>query len=86
MQSLGHGQCCREWKQKETRVLTVGGSTLKSCGVGVVELCVGTTFPIAVEVLVVNGKLLGIDLLLGLGVIKLLRGMSLTSTGKVKFP
>ena len=65
---------------------TVGGSTLKSCGLGGVELSVGTTFPIAVEVLIVNGKLLGIDLLLGLGAIKLLRVMSLTSTGKVKFP
>ena len=53
-QSLACTQYCWEWKRKETRVLTLGGNTLKSCGVGVVELSVGTTLSIAVEVLVVD--------------------------------
>ena len=74
MQSLACRQCSQEWKEKETRVLTVAGSTLKSCGVGVVELSMGTTLSIIVEVLIVDGKLLGFDLLLGLDTIKLLGG------------
>ena len=67
-------------------MLMVGRSTLKSCGAGIVELSMGTTIPIAVEVLIVDGELHGFDLLLGLDAIKLLGGMSLTSTGEVKFP
>ena len=45
-----------------------------------------TKLPIAMEVLIVDGELLGFDLLLGLNTIKLLGRMSLTSTGEVKFP
>ena len=62
------------------------GITLKSYGVGVVKLSVGTMLPIAVEVLIVDGELHGFDLLLGLEAIKHFGGMSLTSTGEVKFP
>ena len=94
-EGLNHRACdCllqRETSRKadaklQTCMLTVGRSTLKSCGVGVVELSMGTMLPITVEVLIVDGELLGFDLLLGLDAIKLLGGMSLTSTGKVKFP
>ena len=86
MQSLALRQCCRKWKQKEAHVLTVGGSTLKSCGVGIVELSLGTMLPIAMKVLIVDRELLGFDLLLGLEAIKLLGGITLTSIGEVKFP
>ena len=82
MLSLARRQCCQEWKQKETCVLMVGGSTLKSCGVGVVELSVGTMLPIAVEVSIVDGELLGFDLLLGLDAV--LRGMNLVLQWKAK--
>ena len=85
MQLLARRQCCLEWKQKETRVLTVGGSTLKSYGVGVAKLSMGTMLPVTVKVLIVDGELLGFDLLLCLDAIRLLGGMSLTSTGEVKF-
>jgi len=67
-------------------VLTVGGSTLKCCGVGTVRLGVGNRPSINVEVLIVDGELLGLDLLLGLDAIKQLGGMSMTSTGEVTFP
>ena len=58
-----------EWKQKETHMFMVVGNTLKSCGVRVLKLSMGTTLPIAVEVLIVDGELLGFDLLLGLNAI-----------------
>ena len=67
-------------------MLTVGGSTLKNCGVGVVELTLRSTLPIAMQVWIVDRELLGFDLLLALDAIQLLREMSLTTTSKVKFP
>ena len=67
-------------------MLTVCESTHKSYGVRVIELNVGTMLSITVEVLIVDGKFLRFDLLFGLDTIKLIKGMSLTSTGEVKFP
>ena len=42
-------------------MIAVDGSTLKSCGFGVVELSVGTILPIIVEVLIVDEELLRFD-------------------------
>ena len=46
----------------------------------------GKRLSIKLEVLVTDGELLRFDLLIGLDAIKQLGGMSMTSTGGVKFP
>ena len=58
---------CHSWKRKEMDMLTVG--------VGLLQLDVSNRHPISIEVLVVNEKLLGFDLLLGFEAIKKLPGV-----------
>ena len=67
-------------------VFTVGEGALRCCGIGCVHLDVGSGCPIAVEVLVADGKLLGLDLLLGFDIIKKLEGVYMTRDGTVSFP
>ena len=67
-------------------VLTVGKGALRCCGVGYVQLDIGSGCPIDVEVLVADGKLLGFDLLLGFDIIKKLGGVYMTRDGTVSFP
>ena len=57
-------------------VFTVGEGTLRCYGVGRVKLDIGSGHPIDVEVLAVDRKLLGFDLLLGFDIIKKLGGVS----------
>ena len=77
---------CRRWEPKIVEVLTADGNTLKCCGVGKVELAVGRLHPMTTEVLVVDGQLLGFDLLLGIDTITELGGVHITRSGKVHFP
>ena len=67
-------------------VFTVGEGALRCCGVGRVQLDVGSGCPSDVEVLVADGKLLGFDLLLGFDIIKKLGGVYTTRDGTVSFP
>lgn len=60
-------------------VFTVDKRSLRCTGVGFIQLD-------DVEVLVVDGKLLGFDLLLGFDVINTLGGVCVTSNGSVSFP
>ena len=57
-------------EEKKVDVFTVEEGALRCCGVGHVQLDVGSGCPIDAEVLVADGKLLGFDLLLGFDIIK----------------
>lgn len=84
-QTLVSKAVCRCWRQEEVGVLTADGRTLKCHGYGKIKLGVEQIQPVNVEVLVVDGQLLGFDLLLGIDAIKVLRGIHLTELGEVHF-
>ena len=67
-------------------VFTVCEGALRCCGVGCVQLDIGSGYPIDVEVLGADRKLLGFDLLLGFDIIKKLGGVYMTRDGMVSFP
>ena len=56
------------------------------CGESVVQIGTGNGPSVAVQALVVDGDLLGYDLLLGLSAIRQLGGMAMSDTGEVRFP
>ena len=56
------------------------------CGESVVQIGIGNGPSVAVRALVVDGDLLGYDLLLGLNAIRQLGGMAMSDTGEVRFP
>lgn len=55
------------------------------CGVSVVHISIGNGSPVAVTVLVVDGELLGYDLLLGMDAITQLGGITVNGAGDVSF-
>ena len=75
---------CHSWEKVD--VFTVGEGALRCCGIGHVQLDVGSGCPIDVEVLVADRKLLGFNLLLGFDIIKQLGGVYMTREGTVSFP
>ena len=75
---------CHSWEKKKVGVFTEGA--LRCCGVGCVQLDVGSGCPIDAEVLVTDGKLLGFNLLLGFHIIKKLGGVYMTRDGTMSFP
>ena len=72
--SIVSGMLCRPEVQKHTTILTAGNKCLLSHGVGSITLTVTNRNPLKTNVLVVNSKPLGFDLL-GMDVIKKLGGM-----------
>ena len=73
------------WKRKEVAVFTVGEKTLRCSGVGNIQLDMSNRHPVSMEVLVVDNKLLGFNLLLRFDAIKKLGGLCMTSDGTVGF-
>ena len=85
-QTLVCKPCCQTWMKKKVPLLFVGGSSLMCCGESVVQIGISNGPSVAVRALVVDGDLLGYNLLLGLNVIRQLGGMAMSNTGKVRFP
>ena len=85
-QTLARKPCCETWKKKQAPLLVVGGSSSMCCGESVVQIGIGDGPSVAVRALVVDGDLLGYDLLLGLNAIRQLGGMAMSDTGEVRFP
>lgn len=76
---------CHLWKKREVKVLTVDRKTLRCCGVGRVQLSVNGVDLVTVKLLVIEGKLLDFNLLLGMDNIKALGGVHINWTGEVCF-
>ena len=57
-------------EKKKVSLLVVGGSSSMCCGESVVQIGIGNGPSVTVRALVVDGDLLGYDLLLGLNAIK----------------
>ena len=65
-------------------VETIGGTSHTCCGVGVVSISTDEGNSARIDVLVVHGKPLGFDLLLGVDSIKALGGVVVGPTGSVQ--
>ena len=76
---------CQPKVRKCTAILTAGRKCLLSHGVGSITLTVTNRKPLKTNVLVVNSKPLGFDLLLGMDVIKKLGGVHIDKGGKAHF-
>ena len=85
-QTLVHKSCCQTWKKKQVPLLVVGGSLSMCCGESVVQIGIDNGPSVTVRGLVVDGDLLGYDLLLGLNAIRQLGGMAMSDTSEVRFP
>ena len=83
--SVVSGMLCRSEVWKSTAILTAGRKCLLSHGVGSITLTVTNRNPLKTNVLVVNSKPLGFDLLLGMDVIKKLGGVHFDEGGKAYF-
>ena len=66
-------------------MLTVGGGLLVCCGESVDHISIGNRPPVAIQALVVDGELLGYDLLLGMDSIMQLGGITVNDTGNIRF-
>ena len=84
-QTLVSRTVCHQWRQEEVGVLTADRRTLNCCGYGKIKLGFEQARPVIVEVLVVDGLMLGFDLLLEIDAIKVLNGVHLTESGKARF-
>ena len=76
---------CQPEVQKCTAILTAGRKCLLSHGVGSITLTVTNRNPLTTNVLVVNSKPLGFNLLLGMDIIKKLGGVHINERGKAHF-
>ena len=86
MQTLGRKPCCQTWEKKKVPFLVVGGSSSMCCGESVVQIGIGNGSSVALRALVVDGDLLGYDLVLGLNATRQLGRMAMSDTGEVRFP
>ena len=75
---------CWSWRKAGVDVETIGGTSCASCSVGVVSISTDEGNSAKIDVLVVCGKPLGFDLLLGIDAIKTLGGIVVGSTGSVQ--
>ena len=71
--------------KKSTAILTAGRKCLLSHGVGSITLTVTNRNPLKTNMLVVNSKPLGFNLLLGMDVIKKLGSVHINKGGKAHF-
>ena len=65
-------------------VETIGGTSHACCGVGVVSISMNEGNSAKIDMLVVRGKPLGFDLLLGINAINALGGIVVEPTGSVQ--
>ena len=83
--SVVSGMLCRSEVRKSTAILTAGRKCLLNHGVGSITLTVTNRNPLKMNMLVVNSKPLGFNLLLGMDVIKKLGSVHIDEGGKVHF-
>ena len=83
--SVVSGMLCRPEVRKSTAILTAGRKYLLTYVVGSIPLTVTNKNPLKTNVLVVNSKTLGFNLLLGMDVIKKLGGVHIYEGGQAHF-
>ena len=83
-QTIVNADQYRFWKRKTVDVITIGGLSCPCCGVRMVTVSTEEGSPAKISVLVVRGRPLGFDLLLGIDAIKALRGIAVEPSGQIQ--
>ena len=84
--SFVRSSVCGPPSRHTIEVLTVDGKSMTSRGVTSVNLRVDERTPVVVDMLAVDGDLLGFDLLLRLDIIHLLGSVNINEYGEANFP
>ena len=84
-ETLVHKSVCQGWKPQQTTVTSLSGDPFFATGVGRVQLCTESGQSAEVDVLVLDDKPMGIEMILGVPSISALGGVSIGSPSDVKF-
>lgn len=80
--SLVSGSVCRSWSWQKMDILIADSKVLHRSSVGTTTLALDDIDPAKADALVIDSQLLGFDLLIGMDVIKMLGGVSITESGE----
>lgn len=83
--TLVHVRCCRQWRSRRISVTTMSGDQFCCAGVGSVDVRTSTGQQAQLEVLVVDERPMGVDLILGMSGITALGGISVRGPSDVHF-
>ena len=75
---------CWSWTRAAVDVTTIGGMSHLCCSVGMVTVATEGGNSVKISVLVVRGKPLGYDLVLGIDAIRMLGGISVWPSGEIR--
>ena len=84
-ENIVYAPFCAQWTPRQVRVTTISGGVLECCGTGsaVVEVSGGSRATL--EIVVVNRRPLGVDMVLGVAGISALGGVTVLSPTEVRF-
>lgn len=84
-ENLVHKSVCRQWRPQRTAVTSMSGDPFFSSGVGLVQVRADSGQSAEVNVLVLDEKPVGIEMVLGIPGISALGGVAIGSPSDVKF-
>ena len=84
-ENLVHKSVCQAWRPQRTAVTSLSGDPLLASGAGRVQLSTHTGQSVEVDVLVLDEKPMGIEMVLGMPSISALGGVVIGSPSDVKF-
>lgn len=83
--SLVSGLVCSPWSRQKMAILTTDSKVLHGHGIGTIVLAVDDMDSVKTDVLVMDSQQLGSDLLIGMDLIKMQGGVSISKSGEVIF-
>ena len=83
--SVAHASCCKSWRRRDVRILTVGGREHRCEGMGVVCLRLNGGATVNIDMYVVSSKSLGFSLILRMNGILALGGVTVNREWEVTF-
>ena len=84
-QSILSVELCRFWLKQDVAVTTLIGAKQACCKSGTVKICMASSSTATIDVLVMRGKPLDFNLLLGINAIKVFSGVYITQYGSAEF-
>ena len=83
--NLVHASVCRPWRRQRTTVTTMSGDSFSCSGVGRALVRTATSQSAEVDVLVLESRPMGVDMVLGITGISALGGVTVGSLSDVRF-